>query len=346
MSNLKNLDQSYTVEKGSTLWSVAKKICSKNQNAGIQVSNADIIREMKSLATLNNCADFEELGKRFNTTGNTIKIANDTPKSETFKGGAHSIKTDSISAKIADDAPKSEVFKGGVRSIKVDSTSAKIADSTNNVIRDIRYPELQQGILMKQINAIADNKAKIIEYNKLNHIKRNYILVDKKDCKATVYSPLGKPLKSFEVGLGKEIGDDLNDGFAYLGEAHKRTPAGEYSIITKKPKLKDEYGNVLFSLGSKGNLSTKVKSTVALHQIPTSLKKERIDKFNDGILSNNRMSYGCVNFKEKDFAELTNFMGQGSKVYILPEEQNNSLKLALNKQGKLEFEQTKYLRSS
>ena len=320
MSALKISDQDYHVKKGSTLWSVAKGICNKNQNNSGHVSNADIVNEMKSLAKLNGCADYEELGKRFNKIGNAIKIASETSKLST--------------------PPKSEAFKGGVRPIQIDSTSVRRVDSTNHAIK---YPEFQQGILRNRINAIPDNTAKIIEYNKLNHIKQNYILVDKKSCKATVYSPLGKPLKSFEVGLGKEIGDNFNDGFAYLGRAHKRTPAGEYTINRQKPDDTNEYGNILFSLGFKGNLSTKVKSIVALHQIPQSLTKERTSKFNDGILSNNRMSYGCVNFQTKDFAELTKFMSKDFKIYILPEEQDNALKLALNKQGQLEFKQTKYL---
>ena len=67
MSDLKNSDQSYHVKKGSTLWSIAKKICSENPSDGGSVSNADIVKEMKSLAKLNGCADFEELGAEFQT---------------------------------------------------------------------------------------------------------------------------------------------------------------------------------------------------------------------------------------------------------------------------------------
>ena len=65
-----------------------------------------------------------------------------------------------------------------------------------------------------------------------------------------------------------------------------------------------------------------------MHPIPISRIKERVGKFNNKILSDNRTSHGCVNFQEKEFAELTKLMSQGSKVYILPEEQDNSLKLA------------------
>jgi len=82
MSDLKISDQDYHVKKGSTLWSVAKEICNKNQNNSGHVSNADIVKEMKSLAKLNDCSDFEELGKTFNKIGNTIKIASESPTSE------------------------------------------------------------------------------------------------------------------------------------------------------------------------------------------------------------------------------------------------------------------------
>ena len=75
------INSTYTVEKNTTLWSVAKNICKKTDD---NVSNADIVKEMKRLAKLNGYDDFNELGDKFKKIGNKIKVDNAVSK-ETAK---------------------------------------------------------------------------------------------------------------------------------------------------------------------------------------------------------------------------------------------------------------------
>jgi len=88
------------------------------------------------------------------------------------------------------------------------------------------------------------------------------------------------------------------------------------------------------------------KSVMGLHQIPNSLIKERLSKFNNGTIKDNRMSYGCVNFQLKDIENLKTIVKPGSKVYILPEESDNSLKLKKAAGDKYIFVQSKYTKTA
>lgn len=193
---------------------------------------------------------------------------------------------------------------------------------------------------MTQINLIEDDEQKIKEWGKVSSTE-NYIIINKKSCLAIIYDKSGTELKRFEVGIGRDIGDDLNDTLGALGKSKNTTPAGEYTLI-KNIINKSAYGDFTLSLGSKANRAQKSKKVVALHKIPKFRLKERLNKFDDGDLSNNRMSHGCINFLEKDFLELTKYIKDGLKIYILPEEQGNHLVLKKNNDGFFEFVQTKY----
>jgi hypothetical protein len=96
------------------------------------------------------------------------------------------------------------------------------------------------------------------------------------------------------------------------------------------------------SLGTKANKAKNAKKVVALHKVPKFREKDRLEKFYDGNLSNNRMSHGCINFLEKDFKELTKYIHSGLKTYVLPEEKDNKLTLDKNDDGNFELVQTKY----
>lgn len=348
----------YTVEKDSNLWKVAKTIC--NQSG--KTTNADIVNEMNRLAKLNGYNNFEELGQKFGKIGNTIKVSEEVagkanqPNSQTKvktpnKTEQKSVVTNPVKTNTVNEdknKTKQSAINNSIQtSTKLTKTVAQ--NDTFPIIKTFLKPldgkiKIDEAAAkqaeIKRINSLADNKTKVIEWNKQNKPTKNYILVDKKTCTATVYSPDGKALKSFEVGVGKEIGDGLNDGFGYSGKVHKRTTPGEYTIDIDHSEAED-YGKVSFSLGTKGNMFKKDPGFLALHKIPNSLVKERKHLFKDGNTSNNRMSYGCVNFLEEDFQELQKYVGKGSKVYILPEEKDNSLQL-IAQNNNIEFVQTKY----
>lgn len=193
---------------------------------------------------------------------------------------------------------------------------------------------------VSEINLIDDDKQKIKEWAKLNS-EKNYLIINKKDCSATVYDKDGIAIATFEIGIGREIGDDFNDTLGLSGKSKNTTPAGEFTLI---PNVfnKSAYGDLTLSLGTEANKAQKSKKVVALHKVPKFREKERLKKFNDENLANNRMSHGCINFLEEDFKELTKYIKGGFKLYVLPEEKDNKLILEKNNKGKFEITQTKY----
>lgn len=193
---------------------------------------------------------------------------------------------------------------------------------------------------VSQINKLEDNKEKIKAWAKLSS-SENYLIIDKKDCYATVYNKDGEEITSFECGIGREIGDDFNDTSGLTGKAKNTTPAGEFTLI---PNIynKSAYGDLTLSLGADANKAHKTKKVVALHKVPKFREKERLEKFYDGDLKNNRMSHGCINFLDEDFKELTKHIKGGFKLYVLPEEKDNKLILTKNDKGKYELTQSKY----
>ena len=201
----------------------------------------------------------------------------------------------------------------------------------------------QDKSLIYDINNLKNDTAKIKTFNQ-RHPNGNYIILDKKTSTATVFTPEGKKMQSFEVGTGAEKGDNLTDGFGFSGKAHKTTPPGEYTFLKENnAAYEPEYNNNIFYLGTNGNLSKNQGSQLAIHQVPEDLKKERVHKFNDGNLANNRMSFGCINLLQKSIEKLVTLVkGQGTKLYILPEEKDNSLNLTKESNGEISFEQTKY----
>lgn len=189
------------------------------------------------------------------------------------------------------------------------------------------------------VNLIPDDEQKIKEWAKVS-ANENYLIIDKKTCSATVYDKDGTKLATYEIGIGRDKGDDFNDTSGLKGRARNTTPAGEFTLI-KNVFHTSAYGDLTLSLGSKANKSAKSKKMVALHKVPK-FRQERLCKFKDGNLSNNRMSHGCINFLEKDFKVLATYIHEGFKVYILPEEEDNHLTLVKNEKGEYEFVQTKY----
>ncbi len=193
---------------------------------------------------------------------------------------------------------------------------------------------------VSQIDLIQDDEQKVREWAKLSSAKY-YVVINKKDCSATVYDKEGNEINSFEVGIGREIGDDFNDTRGVLGKAKNTTPAGEYTLITNIFN-KSAYGDLTLSLGAKANKTKNTKKVVALHKVPKFRQKDRLSKFYDGDLANNRMSHGCINFMEEDFKELTKYIHGGLKTYVLPEEAGNHLILTKNDKDEFELTQTKY----
>ena len=222
-----------------------------------------------------------------------------------------------------------------------DSFTTEIADDIKEL--DLSEDEYKNDTLpdkISQINSIQGDEQKIKEWAKFNS-EKNYVIINKKDCSATVYDKDGGEINSFEIGIGKDIGDDFNDTSGKLGKAKNTTPAGEYTLITNIYNT-SAYGDLTLSLGSKANKTKAVKKVVAMHKVPKFRQKDRLSKFYDGNLANNRMSHGCINFIEDDFNEFKKYIHGGLKAYVLPEEVGNKLILTRNDKDEFELTQTKY----
>lgn len=222
-----------------------------------------------------------------------------------------------------------------------DSTTNTASDIIQNIPESSNKTEKTDLVdKVSQINSLSDDEQKIKEWTKLKSTG-NYIIINKKDCSATIYNNDGDEIQSFEIGVGRDKGDDFNDTSGLVGKSKNTTPAGEFTLKTNIFN-KAAYGDLTLSLGKEANKSQKSKKVVALHKIPKFRMEDRFKKFYDGNLANNRMSHGCINFVEKDFKELTKYIHGGLKAYILPEESDNHLILKKNEKGEFEFVQTKY----
>lgn len=255
-----------------------------------------------------------------------------------------------IAVEIFNNVNAENIIEGMVKDDKEIIENQKVEDTNKDSIEEeetkqenIAEDDINKDTLsekVSEINAMQDDEQKIKEWAKFCSTD-NYIIVNKKNCSATIYDKDSSEIISFEVGVGEEIGDDFNDTSGLLGKSKNTTPAGEYTLI---PNVfnKSAYGDITLSLGTKANKAKNSKKMVALHKVPKFRQKDRLKKFYDGNLANNRMSHGCINFIEKDFKELTKYVRAGFKVYILPEEADNKLILKKSDKNKFELMQTKY----
>ena len=225
-----------------------------------------------------------------------------------------------------------------------------ISSSINHFTRDKNLITLVTDTFSRKIS----DENKIITYNQL--LKKyhkpvdNYIIVDKKNCIAKVYNPEGEVLYKTEVALGRTLGDKRNAGYMMpeIKEKSYTTTPGEFIISgegTFSNKEKKIYGNRCLRLNGDHTKSiSKGHTTLALHRVPaTPQGKLRASVFNNGTLEDNRVSFGCVNFLVESYDKLRKLIkGKGTKVFILPEENGNSLHLEKQKDGTYKFFQTKY----
>ena len=191
-----------------------------------------------------------------------------------------------------------------------------------------------------QINHIENNKDRIIAYNKKNYNKKYYGIVDKKNCQLTIYDKSGKAVKSYKLGIGKEEGDGLTA---------KHTTAGEFTLDeTDNPQtMISDYKNYVSGdqfkfMALRGDNVGKDMYTDGIHIVPkTSEKESREQSIKSEDLEDNRMSLGCINMLEEDYDDMyQKYLHEGCKIYVLPEEDGNELRLTRHADGTCKFEQT------
>lgn len=180
------------------------------------------------------------------------------------------------------------------------------------------------------LNAL-ENEKKILAFIQTQSPKENFVIVNKADCQAKVYSPEGKLLETLEIGIGETKGDSNPT------KTRKTTAAGIYSVTEKPSKTSgayyDNYNNNIFLMDM-----DRGSSGVALSQVPNK-NPEANTFFNNGTLLDNRYTPGSVNVLPNDFSKLSSYIKPSSQVYILPEGDNNFFWV---KNNQLNFSQKNY----
>jgi LysM repeat protein len=171
------------------------------------------------------------------------------------------------------------------------------------------------------LNKLSD-LGKIVEYYK-SKPDEVYSIVDKKNAKMLIYKG-DKLLKSFEIGTGENPGDaqtvtKIINGKTNWDSGNKSTGAGIYTISNINPKSDQYYGLPSFNLKNEQGIEV----ATSIHGTPKGRRKH----FNNNTLSDNRMSNGCINGQCNDLVEMYNYLNEGTKVYILPEDKGNRFEI-------------------
>ena len=239
------------------------------------------------------------------------------------------------------------IVKLGLLSTVVCTAAGLNVSNTNN-FQKLKTHE----ILVSDTFEKKTDKEKIIEFNRAynevykNKCDQNYAIVDKKKCTLTVYNPDGEAIKKFTVGLGSKKGDKLGYG-SNLEKSNPKYREGEYTtpgefVLDQVPthrrtsKSIKLYGDRIIYL--KGDNKGEDSTQEAIHQCSGEYGRKRLANDKQGKISDNRFSSGCVIMLPEQYDELLTYLGEGDKVYILPEEKGNKLILE-EKDGALRFVQ-------
>ena len=342
-------DSVMQVQRGDCPWTTAKR---NLQRQNKPVTSSEIVAEMKRLAKLNGCSSVDDFAKKFYTKrGLMITVENaqkrptlqaKTPKktntSAPTKG--HIERVDSTRVSKPEPIPMKKVANN--QTVPV-TKSTKTADS-KSVTKST--PKSNVPAEVARINSMASDEQRIIEYNKNNYNGDYYGIVDKKTHKLKIYNKQGKVVKELEVSTGLLAGDNLSSNYmdmknktkdAYKAEQNRYTTPGEFTLDEYKTYTNEHYkvNGKHKIMALKGDNRGVNGAQPAIHMVPTN----RPERLENGKLKDNRVSYGCVNLTEQDYDIMHQYLGEGNKIYILPEEKGNKLQLEKQKDGSYKFAQ-------
>lgn len=224
-----------------------------------------------------------------------------------------------------------------------------------------RNPHPTNPEYVRAINGMGSDEQRIIQYNRDNYEGQHYGIVDKRTCQLKIYNKEGKVVRSFPIGIGKLKGDNLSSFYmdrayhtedAAKAEQGRYTTPGEFTLddhATASMAYTGRDGKARM-MHLRGDNRGERAGSPAIHMIydpKTSLEgshqsadyQRRLAAINSPGTDDNRMSYGCVNLREEDYDAMHALLGEGDKIYILPEENGNKLQLERQSDGSYKFAQ-------
>ena len=166
------------------------------------------------------------------------------------------------------------------------------------------------------------NKDNVSAIQGFNHTQ-NYVIIDKKAGKLKVFDKYNKQLYEAPVKTG-ESANDYNtitytdsSGRIRNKQGNNSTPAG----ITEITSVGEYHGVPSFQRGRYNKQTGKFDDNIA-------------SSFHYGNVNQIHGSNGCVNIGPEDLKKLQNYIGKGTKVYTLPEQEGSRFKLS---EGQLNY---------
>lgn len=166
-------------------------------------------------------------------------------------------------------------------------------------------------------NKLSKNSKSIYLYELSKNNNKPFIIVDKPSATMQIIGVDGKMIANIPVLLGRDKGEDKNleDPNSDETYGHATTPAGKYILARKgysvTPEDNELYGgNILKIIGS---------GSLAIHSIYPNELAERTKALNDNDVSNNRMSWGCINVAGVNYHYIGDNFINGGTIYINPD---------------------------
>ena len=349
----------YQVQSGDTLWAFVREELTKRN---LSTSNSEILKYMTKVAEEHGDT-IEGFAKKYFYAGKSFEYnesvfgektqTNVSMQNQPAHKDSLYVNYDSTVVCDAIQVDSTRHYSGRkagspTDSVHTDSAAAK-SQKTLQTLKSAQTTWEDTKKRQARINSLKTDKQKVIAYNReLNQSRDNYVIVDKKNFSATVYTWDGKVVKTYEVGVAKNKTDSLlRRSYTDPSKDFAATSAGIYTAnykATGRDAYRQLYNDRVLTLSNDGLREKGIgngETGVALHQIPNgNPDRENLLRRAGATEANNRFSSGCVNFLPEDFDDLmSNIQGVGTKVYILPEDSNNYMVV---KNGRLHFAQHKY----
>lgn len=224
----------------------------------------------------------------------------------------------------------------------------RLSDKVNgkNNSQPAKPTPLTKEEFIQAVNDMSDDTARIVAYNKQNYHGDYYGIIDKKSCKLKIYDKQGNVVKTYPVGIGKNKGDHITYGYDSQNwnkkEAGRFTTPGEFTLDEYQeldaPNYISRRDGKHKLMALKGDNIGSEGATQAIHMVPNN-RRERVHRLETETPDDNRVSYGCVNLLEDDYDDMAKYLGEGNKIFILPEENGNKLQLEKQQDGSYKFVQ-------